>query len=45
MGDEMTVIKDESDGIVSEANLCIQKKWTMRLENANKGDIIIGWLE
>jgi len=42
MGDEMTVINDESDRIVSQANVCIQKKWTTRLEKANKGEIIVG---
>ena len=42
MGDEMTVIKDKSDGIVSQVNFCIQKKWTTRLEKSNKGEIIVG---
>ena len=26
MGDEMTMIRDKSDGIVSQPNHCIQKK-------------------
>ena len=41
----MTIARDESDGIVSQANHCIQNKWTVRLEKANKGEIIIGWLK
>jgi len=45
MGDEMTMIRDESDGIVSQPAHCMQKKWTMRLEKTNKGEIIMGWLE
>ena len=42
MSDEMNMIKDKSDGIVSEVNHCIQKKWTRRLEKANKWETIMG---
>jgi len=41
----MTMARDEGDEILNEANHCIQKKWTMRREKADKGEIIMGWVE
>jgi len=32
----MTMVRDESDEILSQANHCLQKTWTMRLEKQIK---------
>jgi len=38
----MTMVKGESDEILSQVKHCIQKKWTMRLKRANKEEVIMG---
>jgi len=42
MDNEITIVRDESNEILSQANHCIQQKWTMRLEKIYNRGIHMG---